>query len=257
MSPPRFTLALYVQNAELHLSRALRSVLSDRTVPLELLAVDAGSRDDSLPQLREWATRDERLRVLSLGPCAQAEAFNVAISLARGRSLGLLDAHDWWAEGAWSALSAAPEAEVIVGGCLDGGKDSILRARRRAWGVWFSLELLRRTRAQVGAQRVDDDLLLMLDSLSAAKTIACLETPLFHRGAPSARVVVPPLHEVVDERLTNVERLANAGYLLAARDEALEVAALMRALPAKAFAQRAVLLTRALGAAWQSRQKEG
>ena len=84
-------------NGEKFLSEALESVLAQTYPHWELLAVDDGSVDGSLPVLRNYSAKDERIRCVALGRRkGAAEARNVALRMARGRWIAFLDGDDLW-----------------------------------------------------------------------------------------------------------------------------------------------------------------
>ncbi|MCL1635725.1 glycosyltransferase [Luteimonas sp. SX5] len=95
--PPRVSVALCVYNGEKHLREQLDTVLAQRGVDLEVIAVDDGSRDGSVALLREAAARDPRLQVHvnpeNLGPL---RSFERAMSLGGGEFVAPCDQDDRW-----------------------------------------------------------------------------------------------------------------------------------------------------------------
>ncbi|MBC7635906.1 MAG: glycosyltransferase [Acetobacteraceae bacterium] len=82
-------------NGERHLAAALRSILAQSLTTLEVLLVDDASTDTSVTIANAIAAEDRRLRVVRLttnaGPAA---ARNVALSLARGQWIAVVDSDD-------------------------------------------------------------------------------------------------------------------------------------------------------------------
>jgi len=84
-------------NAAEHLVHTLSSVLDQTDTALELIAVDDGSSDDTLPMLRAWEEKDARLRVLTQVNRGPGPARNHGLAEARGTFIAFLDADDYWA----------------------------------------------------------------------------------------------------------------------------------------------------------------
>ena len=99
---------------------AARSVLDQDYRHLELLIVDAGSTDGTLPCLeRLLDTFGEKLRWLSESDTGPANAINKALRLARGEIVGWLNSDDLYAPGAVAAAASSlltnPEAVMVYG----------------------------------------------------------------------------------------------------------------------------------------------
>lgn len=81
----------------------------------EIICVDDGSTDDSLAQLKLWANRDSRIRVLAQKNNGQGAARNLGISVAVGRYILFLDSDDILLPGSLNCLrQSAGENEVIA-----------------------------------------------------------------------------------------------------------------------------------------------
>ena len=85
-----------VYNAATYLPQAIDSVLAQTMPSWELLCVDDGSTDGSLRILRDYARRDERIKVITgLGNQGPAKARNAALRVCEGEYITMLDADDW------------------------------------------------------------------------------------------------------------------------------------------------------------------
>lgn len=84
-----------VHNALPHLDDAVRSILAQSWSEFEFVIFDDGSTDGSTERLREWASRDSRIRLVrsetNLGPVASS---NEVVRLARGGLIARMDADD-------------------------------------------------------------------------------------------------------------------------------------------------------------------
>jgi glycosyltransferase involved in cell wall biosynthesis len=83
-------------NAGETLLRTLRSALRQTHSPIEIIAVDDGSTDDSLTLVKAAAREDSRIRVISQTNCGVAAARNTGIGAAQGEFVAPLDADDLW-----------------------------------------------------------------------------------------------------------------------------------------------------------------
>lgn len=102
---PLISVALCVYNGERYLREQLDSTLAQTGVRLEVVAVDDGSTDGSVALLREYETRDSRLRVIvnpeNLGP---RRSFEKAMALGSGEFIAACDQDDIWEPGKLARL---------------------------------------------------------------------------------------------------------------------------------------------------------
>ena len=117
---------LPVYNARNDLARCLDSILSQDYKDLEIIAVNDGSRDDSLEALERYARWDERLKVFSQPNSGVSAARNLALEKAQGAYVRFVDADDALPPGsirlmveametAQADLVIAPYTEVLAG----------------------------------------------------------------------------------------------------------------------------------------------
>lgn len=97
-APPAVSVVMPVYNAAGWLAHSIGSLRAQTCPDWELLAVDDGSKDDSLARLRALAAEDPRIRPIALpANGGVAAARNAGIAAARGRWIAFLDADDAWA----------------------------------------------------------------------------------------------------------------------------------------------------------------
>lgn len=105
-------------NAESYVMDALRSVLQESRVALELIVVDDGSTDRSIEVLQQ--VRDDRLVVIKNQGKGIAAALNTGLAAARGKLLARCDADDRYPAGRLfkqvSWLMQHPEVGAVCGG---------------------------------------------------------------------------------------------------------------------------------------------
>ncbi|MDB5298873.1 MAG: glycosyl transferase family 2 [Phycisphaerales bacterium] len=91
---PTVSVVMPVYNAQRYLASAVDSVLAQTFGDFELIVVDDGSKDDSLTILRQFESRDPRVRVLSRPNTGIVGALNDGLKLARGEFVARMDADD-------------------------------------------------------------------------------------------------------------------------------------------------------------------
>ena len=92
---PLVSVVVPVFNTEKHLGQALDSLLAQTHGNLEVICVDDGSTDGTPQLLADYASRDDRIRLLTQENAGPGAARNRGIAEARGDYLYFLDADDW------------------------------------------------------------------------------------------------------------------------------------------------------------------
>lgn len=107
---PLVSIITPVYNAMPYLNTFLDSVESQTYAPLELIAVDDGSSDDSLAVLTERAAvlgaKGIAVHVLSQNHAGQAAAVNLALPRVQGELLIWCDADDYWMKDSIEKMAA-------------------------------------------------------------------------------------------------------------------------------------------------------
>jgi glycosyltransferase involved in cell wall biosynthesis len=120
MHLPGISIVMPLLNQRAFLEESVRSVFEQPLERIELVVMDGGSSDGSLPLLAELAGRyDGRLRWFSAPDSGPAQALNRAVSLARHELLGWLPADDLYTSGAVrravEALAEQPQWQLVYG----------------------------------------------------------------------------------------------------------------------------------------------
>lgn len=84
-----------VYNAEKFLNKCLDSILAQTYNNLEIILVNDGSSDKSGDICREYAEKDDRIKVIHKENGGQSIARNCALDICRGDYIGFVDADDW------------------------------------------------------------------------------------------------------------------------------------------------------------------
>jgi glycosyltransferase involved in cell wall biosynthesis len=104
---PSITAILPVYNGRRFLAEAVRSVIAQTLLPVELIVVDDGSTDDSMRELDSITDAPFPIRVLRQANGGQSSARNLAAGKAEGDYLAFLDQDDRWYPDHLEALAEA------------------------------------------------------------------------------------------------------------------------------------------------------
>lgn len=114
-SQPFFTIGIPIYNAAQYLSLSFGSVLSQSFSNYEILAVDDGSRDNSLEIVKEYAAKDSRIRIIEKANGGPAAGRNTMMYNAKGKYICFLDSDDAMCP---EALQKAHDA-IVKNNCPD------------------------------------------------------------------------------------------------------------------------------------------
>ncbi len=205
-----------VYNAEPYLRQCLDSVVNQTLRDIEIICIDDGSTDGSLPILREYERRDSRLRVLTQPNINAGAARNRGLDAASGRYLSFLDADDFFEpemlEHAYShavreqaqllvfrcnnyiteedrytdrasSIEAAmlPDHQPFAGTEMKG--NLFLAFVGWAWDKLFLREYLLETGLRFQEQRTTNDLFFTYFALARAKRIVTMDDLFAHHRA--------------------------------------------------------------------------
>lgn len=93
---PLVSVIIPAYNAERFIRQTLESVLAQTYQNIEVLVVDDGSQDQTGEIVREFATRDDRILLLTQPNSGVAAARNLAIQHSNGEFVAPIDADDIW-----------------------------------------------------------------------------------------------------------------------------------------------------------------
>ncbi|MCE7792501.1 glycosyltransferase, partial [Salipaludibacillus sp. CUR1] len=104
MGEPAISIIVPVYNSEPYIRKCLDSILSQTYTNFELIIVNDGSPDQSGMIIKEYAKKDERIRVLNKENGGVCSARNAGINIATGKYIGFVDADDWIYEDMFQTL---------------------------------------------------------------------------------------------------------------------------------------------------------
>ncbi len=114
---PLISVIIPVFNAEKYIRKCLDSVTGSTLKDIEIICVDDGSTDGSLAILKEYESKDERIKVLTQAQQYAGTARNNGLAIARGEYIHFLDADDWidiYAYEKWYEIAKENHAEVCM-----------------------------------------------------------------------------------------------------------------------------------------------
>ena len=91
---PFFSIGVPVYNTEKYMARCLDSIIGQSFSDFEVICVDDGGSDNSIPIVREYAAKDSRIKIVSKENGGLPAARNTAIYCAQGEYIYFLDSDD-------------------------------------------------------------------------------------------------------------------------------------------------------------------
>ena len=113
-----FSIIIPVYNVEQYLRDCLDSVCNQSFTDWEAVCVDDGSTDGSSMILREYAGKEDRLRIITQANGGLSAARNNGMMSARGEYILFLDSDDWLEPNALEVLASNLDGEDMI--CFSG-----------------------------------------------------------------------------------------------------------------------------------------
>jgi glycosyltransferase involved in cell wall biosynthesis len=111
---PKVSVIIPVYNCESYIAGAVQSALDQHHHDIEVIVVDDGSSDNTVPTLAPY---QDRICLIQQANAGVAAARNAGLRAARGDMVAFLDADDWWDPSRLSAQLAAlicfPDAAMV------------------------------------------------------------------------------------------------------------------------------------------------
>lgn len=90
----KISILVPVYNADKYLGSCLDSILAQTFTDFEVICMDDGSTDNSGCILDEYALKDMRIRVIHKANSGYGQTMNIAVSLASGKYIGIVESDD-------------------------------------------------------------------------------------------------------------------------------------------------------------------
>ena len=95
---PKISIIIPAYNVEKYLSQCLDSILAQTFKDFECICVNDGSTDNTLTILREYANKDNRIKIINQKNSGSSVSRNNGIKQALGQYISFIDADDWVTE---------------------------------------------------------------------------------------------------------------------------------------------------------------
>ena len=95
MDQPLVSIILPVYNAQNHLARCIGSILNQTYKNIELIILNDGSKDHSLPVCEEFRARDSRIVLVDKENSGVSDTRNLGLKLASGKYVQFVDSDDY------------------------------------------------------------------------------------------------------------------------------------------------------------------
>lgn len=92
---PMISVIVPIYNVEPYLDKCIGSIVNQSYKNLEIILVDDGSPDRCPEICDQWATRDNRIRVIHKENGGLSNARNAGLAVATGELIGFVDSDDW------------------------------------------------------------------------------------------------------------------------------------------------------------------
>ena len=117
MSQPLVSIILPVYNAQNHLERCIGSILAQTYRDLELIILNDGSKDQSLPVCEAFRAKDSRILLVDKDNSGVSDTRNLGLKLAGGKYIQFVDSDDHIAPDYTQHLVTAAEqnhADLVI-----------------------------------------------------------------------------------------------------------------------------------------------
>ena len=95
MTKPLVSIILPVYNAQSHIARCLDSICAQTWKDLEIIVLNDGSKDQSLPVCQEYRSRDQRILLVDKANSGVSDTRNLGLKLASGEYVQFVDSDDY------------------------------------------------------------------------------------------------------------------------------------------------------------------
>ena len=94
MNSPKISVIIPVYNVEKYLCECLDSIVNQTLKDIEIICVNDGSTDNSLSILQEYASKDERIKIIDKENQGQGYARKIGLDNATGKYILFCDSDD-------------------------------------------------------------------------------------------------------------------------------------------------------------------
>lgn len=92
---PSVSIVVPIYNVEKYLKQCLDSIISQTLKDIEIILVNDGSKDGSLKIIKDYAARDNRIKVVDKANTGYGNSMNIGLSKATGKFIGIVESDDY------------------------------------------------------------------------------------------------------------------------------------------------------------------
>lgn len=92
---PSVSVLVPIYNAASYLRQCLDSICKQTLTDMEIICINDGSTDDSPEIIREYAEKDQRIKIIDKSNTGYGHSINVGIEAARGEYIGIVESDDF------------------------------------------------------------------------------------------------------------------------------------------------------------------
>ena len=94
-APVKVSVIVPVCNVEVYLRECLDSIVNQTLREIEIICVNDGSTDSSADILREYAMKDDRVKIIDKDNAGYGHAMNIGMDMAQGEYIGIVESDDF------------------------------------------------------------------------------------------------------------------------------------------------------------------
>ena len=92
---PKVSILIPIYNVEKYLRQCLESVVNQTLEDIEIICINDGSTDSSPEIIREFASRDSRIKVIDKQNTGYGHSMNQGLKAATGEYIGIVESDDF------------------------------------------------------------------------------------------------------------------------------------------------------------------
>lgn len=192
------SLILPCYNAEDYIDKCLKIILSDKLKSIEIIAINDGSKDNTIQILNSYKKKYKQLKIIDQENTGQAIARNRALDKAKGKYVMFVDVDDFLEKNAIYKMFTVAEKnnsdyvycdyykhyeheDIVVSNYFseDPKKNAIL-ANYAPWGKLIRMDLIKETKFKFLEGKIFEDIAVMPITAAKSKNPYHIKEPLYY-----------------------------------------------------------------------------
>src|SRR5574344_2160891 len=92
---PKVSVIIPIYNVEKYLRQCLDSVVNQTLKDIEIICINDGSTDSTLSIIKEYATNDNRIKIIDKKNSGYGDSMNQGLDMATGDYIGIVESDDF------------------------------------------------------------------------------------------------------------------------------------------------------------------